>query len=415
MARPENVPEAPTVLVLGSYPCAEPRHGGQVRLAEIARAYRRGGARVRTLSVFDEPPYQGQRYGRHDLVYPVGVAARLWHGAAIPLIEDLTSGQYAATDEQACRQLGAALFARTDLLHLEQPWLLPLVLRWRRDGRLPGTRLVYGSQNIEAPLKAAILRHYGVRQADEIAAEIAALEAAACAQADVCLAVSASDQAELQRHATVPVTLAPNGIAPWQASPAVLETWRKRLPAAPFALFVGSAHPPNISGFYEMFGKALACIPPATEVVVAGSVGPELLKHPAFLANEPLNRSRLRILGVIDDADLAAVKTLAHLFVLPITEGGGSNIKTAEALYAGAYVVGTPVSFRGFHAFAGAPGVCECADPAAFRAAVATCLRAPRLTLAPAEIARRQTLVWEQTLAPVTALVGHPATGDDKA
>ncbi len=399
------------ILVLGSYPCQTPMHGGQIRLAEIASAYRRTNAQVRVCSVFDNGSYATQPHGPHDHIYPSQSQHRQWQGQAIPLIDDLTSGHYAALDPNAYRTLTRHLPQPLHLLHLEQPWLLPLALRWRAEGLLQGTRIVYGSQNLEAPLKAAILRQYGIQQADAIAHDIDLLERQACMEADLTLAVSESDRLALQSYTTRPVLLAANGIAAWQATEAALTHWRAKLPAAPFALFVGSAHPPNISGFFDVFGDALGFLPPNTRLVVVGSVGPELLKHPRLQRWLPLNQSRLQVLGMVDDAALDAIKTLAHLFVLPITEGGGSNIKTAEALYSGAHVLGTPVSFRGFDGFLHQPGVQQQAQPEAFRRAVYTLLCTPPPSLDAAAKALRQTLLWQHTLACIetaATLPTHP-------
>ena len=396
------------ILVLGSYPCQTPMHGGQIRLAEIAAAYRRSGAQVRVISVFDDTAYTSQTYGQYDHLYPKQSPFRQWNGKAVPFIDDLTVGHYAAQDPVAYQTLTQRLPQPLHILHLEQPWLLPLALRWRAEGRLQGTRLIYGSQNLEGPLKAAILRQYGIQEADPIAEQIAELEHQACREADLTLAVSESDRQALQAVTDRPVLLAANGIAAWHADEAALKRWRPKLPAARFALFVGSAHPPNISGFFEMCGDALGFIPPDTRLVVAGSVGSQLLEHPRFQRWLPLNQSRLQVLGMLDDASLAAVKTLAHLFIVPITEGGGSNIKTAEALYSGAHVLGTPVSFRGFDAFLSLPGVHQQAGPEAFRQTITRLLQAPTPGNDAASQAQRQTLLWQHTLAAVENLVHSP-------
>ena len=376
-------------------------HGGQIRLAEIAAAYRRTGAQVRVCSVFDETSYASQRYGRYDHIYPIHSTFRKWNGQAVPLIDDLTVGNYAAQDPDAYQLLTEHLPQSVDILHFEQPWLLPLVLRWRNEGRLKGTRLIYGSQNIEAALKASILHQYGIQQADAVAREIAELERLACQEADLILAVSESDRQILQGYTSKPVVLAANGIGAWQANEEALKYWKTQLPATNFALFVGSAHPPNISGFFDMFADSLGFLPPDTRLVVVGSVGPHLLTNPRFQRWLPLNQSRLQVLGLVDDDSLAAIKTLAHIFVLPITEGGGSNIKTAEALYSGAHVLGTPVSFRGFDGFLALPGVHQYAEPTDFRQAVSRLLQTPAPAKDSVSHAHRQKLLWSHTLTCV--------------
>jgi hypothetical protein len=360
---------------------------------------------VRICSVFDNGSYATQPHGTYDHIYPSQSPYRQWQGQGVPLIDDLTSGHYAAQDSSAYRVLTQLLPQPLQLLHLEQPWLLPLALRWRAEGLLKGTRIIYGSQNLEAPLKAAILRQYGIQQAEAIAHDIDLLERQASREADLTLAVSESDRLALQSYTARPVLLAANGIAAWQATETALSHWREKLPVTPFALFVGSAHPPNISGFFDVFGDALGFLPPNTRMVVVGSVGPELLRHPRFQRWLPLNQSRLQVLGMVDDAALAAIKTLAHLFVLPITEGGGSNIKTAEALYSGAHVLGTPVSFRGFDGFLHQPGVQQQAQPDAFRHAVGTLLQTAPPTHDAASKALRQTLLWQHTLACIETAV----------
>lgn len=393
------------VLVLGVYPCMTPRHGGQVRLAEIIAAYRRAGFGVQNINLYDLAAATGQRMGPHDFAYPAGTPWRAWNGKAIPLVDDLTSGRYAANDADAYESITRAVRPAPAVIHLEQPWLLPLVQRWKQEGRFAGARLVYGSQNIEAPLKQAILAHYGIAEAAAVAAEIDHLERQASREADLVLAVSASDQAQLTVMAGKPAVLAANGIAAWQASPGAVESWRRRLPATPFALFVGSAHPPNISGFFHSLGDSLGFLPPDRTICIAGSVGPQIVEHPEFRRWAPLNQSRVQVLGLLDDDALAAVKTLAHLFILPINEGGGSNIKTAEALYSGKHVLGTPVSFRGFDDYLAMPGVHRADTPTEFRTRLRELLHAPSLPADPDWQAQRQRLLWQHTLEPMTRAV----------
>ncbi len=373
-------------------------HGGQIRLAEVIRAYREQGYTVQSLNLYNRSASAGQPAGKHDFHYPASTPWQLWQGKAVPLIEDLTSGHYAAGDQAAYQKLTQAVQGEPQLIHLEQPWLLPLVRRWKQEGRFPRARIVYGSQNIEAPLKATILRQYGIAEADAIAAAIARLEDEACALADVILAVSTADRAVLAQRSGKPVVLAANGISAWHASEAALTAWKSRLPSRPFALFVGSAHPPNISGFFDALGDSLGFLPPDRRIVILGGVGSHVLEHPRFQTWGPLNQSRVQVLGLVDEPALAAVKNLAHLIILPLCAGGGSNIKTAEALYSGKYVLGTPTSFRGFHDYLGLPGVHQAEPGAPFRKILAELLQCPAQAPDPQAQAQRQQLLWCHTL-----------------
>ena len=114
------------------------------------------------------------------------------------------------------------------------------------------------------------------------------------------------------------------------------------------------------------------------------------------------NLSRLELLFVLSDEDLAAVKTLAHAFLLPIQHGGGSNIKTAEALYSGKYVIGSEAAFRGFQPFIDLPEVTVARSPSQFQQAMRSVLQRPALSPAPVAAGDlRYGLQWDQCLAPV--------------
>ena len=113
-----------------------------------------------------------------------------------------------------------------------------------------------------------------------------------------------------------------------------------------------------------------------------------------------LNVARIQVLGVLDDADLSAVKSLAHAFLLPIGAGGGSNIKTAEALYSGKPVVCTTKALRGFEAYRSLPGVRVADTPKEFQSAIRSILEAESREMPELEIHRslRQQLTWAESL-----------------
>lgn len=392
---------SPGILVLGVYPCAQPRHGGQIRLAEISRTYRAAGYAVCNVAAYDFAAYPAAGRGNVDIDFPWNAPAAAWRGQQNPHLAELALGRWLADSPEPYARISRFLTAETVAVHLEQPWLHPLVQRWRDDGKLAGRPVVYGSQNIEAPLKRAILENCALADVDCAAADIAALETAAAQECNLVVAVSQADRDELASRTTRPVVLAANGIAAWQPTESALAAWRERLPREPFALFIGSAHPPNIEGFFDVLGNALGFLPPDRKICVAGSVGRHLCAHPAYQRWRPLNDSRLIVLGELEDDDLAAVKALAHAFILPIAAGGGSNIKTAEAIYSGRHVVGTAMSFRGYEHLLPLRGVQQAASPADFRLRLADALRAPPLQPSESERNLRQSLLWQNTLHPL--------------
>jgi glycosyltransferase involved in cell wall biosynthesis len=147
----------------------------------------------------------------------------------------------------------------------------------------------------------------------------------------------------------------------------------------------------------------LGFLPPDRKIVVVGSVAAPLLADERFRRWEGINRSRIRFTGVIPGADLAALLALAQVIILPITAGGGSNVKTAEALHAGRHVVGTALAFRGFERFLALPGVYPHDDPAGFKQRLLEQLEAPPPSGDNAGL--RRDLSWSTTLHDLPSVV----------
>lgn len=389
---------APRILVLGSYPAVNPRHGGQVRLSSIVAAYRARGFHVAQASFFPAHDfYTRSAMGQADVALPV-TALRNWQGKPSAWVEDLVAGDVAAADARALADL-ERYSGKVDFVHLEQPWLLPVVRKLRERGAIGAFDLVYGSQNIEHELKRAILRQHQVPEEDEISEAVRALERECAHEAAVVAAVTNEDAQVLSAWTSAPVVLASNGVTPWQSDEHVREKWLARVGPDPFCLYVASAHPPNIQGFCESFGESLAGLSPAQRVVLAGHVGEFVPPTEWFKRWQPLNERRTVALGVLDIADLSAVRDLAHTFLLPVTSGGGSNLKTAEALYSGRHVVATPLAMRGFEHLSDLPGLRIVQPGPDFARAVARSLDEPQPVPDAQATRRRESLGWPHAMA----------------
>lgn len=396
------------VLILSTYPIAEPRHGGQVRLLNIKRVFEEAGWPVVSVAVYPQESYAKAQTGRCDIPFPVDSPYRLFEGRNIPFVTDLLSGDFAAAEDGGLPAVLAQMPPRVAIIHVEQPWLWPLVEKLRACPSCASAVVVYGSQNIEGPLKQSIFDDYGIEDAGQIIEAIGALERQAARQADLTLAVTGEDLQALKDWGARRTVLAPNGIEPWKADEAALARWRERLPRFPWLLYVASAHPPNFTKFTDMLGESLACLPPTSRLVVAGSVSEHIYRVMSATKWSHLNSSRVQRLFTLPDTDLAAVKSLAHGFVLPIPYGGGSNIKTAEALYSGAYVVGTRAAFRGYEDFLDLPEVRVADDPKSFQRSIREVIVQPRPPQ-PREgtqgYVRRDGLTWRACLASLPSLV----------
>jgi len=403
----------PTIALFTTYPIVAPRHGGQLRARALVRAYEAAGFVVTPVAVVEKGAWKREVLGPNDLEFPVDDPRWFISGENVPLCADLRSGLFAATSEEAYEQLCSRLPSRIDVIHLEQPWLLPVAERLMKARAASKAVLVYGSQNIEAPLREAIFRQLAITKgATEVVERILALEVRTAQLAQLTLAVAPHDEAVLQKLGAKKVVRASNGIDGWKASKKAIEYWRGKLPYRRFALFIGSGHPPNFDGFFRAFGDALGFVPPDCKIVIAGSVSPPIFDHYHRSRFNTLNLSRLEILGELEDDDLSALKTLTSVFLLPIFEGGGSNIKTAEAIYSGKKVIATSTSLRGYDAQAKLPEIVVADTQEQFRVALRRALSpAPGddRSVEPAR-APRDNLLWTNCLSAVAPAVNELLT-----
>ncbi|ATU94511.1 hypothetical protein BLM14_22610 (plasmid) [Phyllobacterium zundukense] len=77
-----------------------------------------------------------------------------------------------------------------DVIHVEQPWLWPLAVKIKGLRAYTSVLLVYGSQNIEEPLKRGIFDNYNVDDAEDFLNEVNNLERRAAREADLTIAVT---------------------------------------------------------------------------------------------------------------------------------------------------------------------------------------------------------------------------------
>jgi len=229
---------------------------------------------------------------------------------------------------------------------------------------------------------------------------VLACEEEATARADLACAVSEEDARWLEMHGASDVVVAANGVRDRTVNSRGIEKANGIVGHRKCALYCASAHPPNIVGFYEMFGKGVGCLSPEERLVVAGSAGNAIRADPRF-ANVPGLARHFVDAGEVDEETLQGIIHCAHALVLPITQGGGTNLKTAEALWSGRHVVATPKAMRGFEIFIGQAGVSVCDDDIAFRHGVRDRMAAPPLRLDALVRDSRRPVLWSSTLRPL--------------
>ena len=388
------------VLVLSQYPVEEARHGGQLRLRGLIDAYKSAGHEVALAGVLGG---NGYPLSSGFVPHPEAALANGRYGGEGN--EDYGIGQLLIEDQALYQQLEGKIANVPDVIHVEQPWLFAFAQKYAKSKQRDNViKLVYGSQNIEFVLKREILTASKHPEVEHLTEAVKQLELTASRESDAVVCVSQNDLAWVNSQSRVPAHLAPNGISPWHASVDGIEAANALTHKRQFALFCGSAHQPNVNGFATLFAGGFASLDFDQRLVIAGAAGYLINQHPVMHTSSKLT-DNLIIAGMVSDGCLAGLLETAHCIVLPLTQGGGTNLKTAEALWSGKHIVATSTAMRGFESFIGAQGVVVEDSPAGFKKALRQAMQSPPVLLTEAEREARKIVLWEACLKQLPAFV----------
>lgn len=397
------------MLVIGTYPITEAQHGGQKRTRAIVDAYRQVCNEVKYVAVFHKGYYED--YASGDIAVGAETIQKLNQN---PQFADVIMGDAVYDDPQAHQKIVELLDSyRPDIIHIEQPYPY-LGLKKILAERDHKPKLIFGSQNIEFEMKKQIFAGLGTDKdlARDIIAKTKKLEEDFSKEADLLVAVSKNDEAAHIKMGAKNAVVAQNGITPVAYSPAKLQWWQnfmdREYKVKRKIVFVGSAHPPNWFGFNKMVGTALGFIPSDTRLFLVGGISEYF--------TGTLNRreaedfcfwQRAVPCGKPDDESLAALLADADVIILPITDGGGSNLKTAEAILNDKKVVATKFAFRSFEHLQKLPNLYISDDPEEFKANIVKALDAPHHKRTPAQQELAESVLWQNCLAELREKVGE--------
>jgi hypothetical protein len=391
------------ILTLSTYPIATPRHGGQHRLHNIVAAYRAAGHETESVGVLGSITYESE-YGfvacpAHDALAPY-IAKPLY-------MEDWAIGQLAARDGAFFAAVCSQIRETPDLIHIEQPWLFEFAVRYAGEISGKAVKLVYGSQNIEYLLKSKIVESCIDKQQAKLCAQLVLeCELAAARRADIVCAASAHDAEWLRQQAGCEVVVAGNGVRDRATTNTGINLANLITGHRKSVVYCASAHPPNIAGFFDMFERGVGCLSPDERLVVAGGAGAHIKTDARFQRVPGLGKHYIEA-GEVTEECLQGLLHNAHAIILPITQGGGTNLKTAEALWAGRHVVATRMAMRGFEKYTASYGVAVCEDSVAFRHAIRAAMASAPLELTHEERLLRRSLLWESALMPLINSVSN--------
>lgn len=338
------------MLILGPWPTGKLLNGGQMRCAAIADAYRQDKHIVQVTGFYDPTNTPAGNIAADDIKLMPGVGDIMSQGAAQSRWEAVAM----APDSIAAFRQKIKDFL-PDVLQFEEPALWPVVRRLLQEGELDGVAVIHSSYNFET-LAWQDLRTAGAEVDDAAIAYVASIEKEIAQECDLIAAVSEEDVQAFSRLGAASVVLAANGTEGVTGSPAVNVLRCYLANQAPYALFVSSAHPPNAYGMVALAAQCTSRPVRHGEIVVCGGVGGLMRQSPRFRQASAVLEGA-RYLGWVDTDLRNALYSEASVIVLPKVLGGGSNLKTAEALISGRPIVATALAFRGFEDCADWPGV----------------------------------------------------------
>ena len=389
------------ILTLSTFPISEPRSGGQHRVHNIAAFYESLGHEVFSAGVLDENPH----------VCPAGFVpfppkeALSKFAENLFFIEDWAIGKLFATSDKYFSALRACIPFAPDLINIEHPWLFAFAQRFANS--LKGDRpfLLYGSANIEHQLKHSLLSNFPSKtHADEARELVLACEIDALKHANGFCCVSEYDLTWATRFGEGKAVLAPNGVKKRSTTIEGIEKANKITKHRKFALYCASSHLPNITGFFDIFSEGIGSIAPDEYLVIVGGVG-RFISADAKGARISGLHSRTIFAGEVDEECLQGLLEVAHAIILPVTSGGGTNLKTAEALWAKKHVVATTKAMRGFEFFSPQAGITVQDEPEKFQHSLMNAMDSAEVMLTAEEAKSREKVLWASTLAPLNELL----------
>lgn len=263
------------------------------------------------------------------------------------------------------------------LVVIEHPWLFPLLKRLQQKYRR-SFEVVYSSHNVEADLKEQIFLSSGLFQKNQdVIREISSCEVDVARAAKMTICVSERDANWYRESGAPNVVVVANRVD--LSKPSFWGSWRygKNSLREPYAVFIGSPHPPNVSGFLQMLGPNLGFLPLGYKILLVGGVADSLRWSEGFKDFAKTNDKRVVYLPEVSDREIANILSGAVCVLLPIVEGGGTNLKTIEALLSGRKILATSKAFCGHEEFMNDKLVTIVDSPSLFRQALVQILSEP--------------------------------------
>jgi glycosyltransferase involved in cell wall biosynthesis len=337
------------ISVLSTYSVFPPLHGGQVRCGQLYGPLTDSfDLHFLCLGPPGTPPTDGLvADGIRQTVLPLTEeqVKTMWEKEAVvgvPL-SDVLAGSTIARNPAYLQALDESL-AGASVVLLAHPYLV-----WALTELGRSVPVVLDAHNVETTLKTQM--YPPSRTAEEVLEIVRAAETTACELAEIVIACTETDAAELATLAGVAagkIHVIPNGatvapaLAPLESREQATRRWLTSYAGRAgaytgMAAFVASHHGPNIDAAQLICEVA----PEVPEVVfVLGGHHGEALRRKRLPGN-------VVITGMLSERAKDALLAAASMALNPMRRGSGSNLKMLEYLASGVPVVSTPFGARG--------------------------------------------------------------------
>ena len=337
------------ILQCTTFSLKNPDHGGKLRSFFIRKSLR-NFYNVETLS-FDWRPYE-------DLnSFDVKISKKLTKGD-LGLFCDLLIEDYLEENSHVFKKLAKKIsnFCPNIIL-LEQPYIWPLIKKCIKEEVISqNTKIVYSSHNIEFEMKDEIYKKYCSNKDIRLKYlnRIKAMEEEVISNCALAFAVSDNDAEFIKvKYPNKKVKVFKNGSLTPRVNPLDLLSKAKWInnfkKHKKNWVYIASWHPPNIEGLFSLIqtiSRKNKNIEANFNLWVLGDVGSGIKEK--FKQNNIKIYPWLKILGHVSSRDVNQSIIYSSGVVLPIWEGGGSNLKTSQALLSGKCVIASKPSLRSF-------------------------------------------------------------------
>ena len=359
------------ILIIGTYPIHPAMHGGQKRTSAIIAKYRELGHEVKYVSICTPGNYP--RYSASDLRVNDD-AMRKTHKLPSPTFTELITCREAVKDARIVKKFKniASAFNPT-IVQYEQGYGYEFTRSITEGSGVDDVSIIFSSHNVEWEMKRDIALSEGCTEEDieEYVTAVRDLEIELIKRSSHTIVVSEADAAVYTKAASSSkkFTVAHNGINPLQPVQYAQEYWRE---------------------LYDKEG--------VTDILK------QMVKKTSDIQLATL-RNRVILAGRLSEEKLQGLISTADAVILPILEGGGSNLKTAEALVSAKPIVATSHAYRSYEEYKELPNTYIADDSAGFQQAILKALDSPYRQRNDEQVRLVGKVLWEQCLQPLEQML----------